>query len=555
MMQQAYPAESHEAERRSRNHWFPRRGRVGRRTSCSIRCQEIWKGIWWRKRDVGTGPITRHHSRRTTRSKTEMVRDTACWVFCSWVRYTTKQSLSARKAGRWVPNCASRCSMTNGPSTWDCQKVISDRGLHNRGGFAQGLVARGVQFRTIEVESPEQLWRTEGHGAILKGIIQRFWEACVRRIHRAGWEASPRCSEYLENPHGKLQVWQVMTWILEHSRLMPRMRAMSLGNRCQSANLRGEPFIEEDLSERVVRALLRKASPILKDSSVRDLVCFKTDQVRIDVSRPHHRFRRTKASMGYPSRDASLRSIGSSETSQRGRSLDMPGRGTGFIDATEPATQSNHRRRGRTSSRTWRHVRRWYAATWGQAIVPKTSKGSNRCDSRWARYGSSISIKEETQTRTGERPSRCSYVTSQKFFITRTSGARACGGFRTFRITGEQRALREMFQKSGTTGPGVEPAEDVWNRTHFAGGWQVHEETGVVVRIHDTPTALLNPESTGDCPIPKERLSGVRVTSLTGKDGSTQTIQDSWEDGQDKEFQNRIDREDCVHSDWEDHRT
>ena len=56
-------------------------------------------------------------------------------------------------------------------------------------------------------------------------------------------------------------------------------------------------------------------------------------------------------------------------------------------------------------------------------------------------------------------------------------------------------------------------------------------------------------ESTGDCPIPKERLSGVRVTSLTGKDGSTQTIQDSWEDGQDKEFQNRIDREDCVHSD------
>lgn len=117
------------------------------------------------------------------------------------------------------------------------------------------------------------------------------------------------------------------------------------------------------------------------------------------------------------------------------------------------------------------------------------------------------------------------------------------------RASNEPSPLREMFQRSGTTGPGVEPAEDVWNRTHFAGGWQVHEETGVVVRIHDTPTALLNPESTGDCPIPKERLSGVRVTSLTGKDGSTQTIQGSWEDGQDKEFQNRIDREDCVHSD------
>lgn len=29
-------------------------------------------------------------------------------------------------------------------------------------------------FRTIEVESPEELWRTEGHGAILKRIIQRM---------------------------------------------------------------------------------------------------------------------------------------------------------------------------------------------------------------------------------------------------------------------------------------------------------------------------------------------------------------------------------------------
>lgn len=57
-------------------------------------------------------------------------------------------------------------------------------------------------------------------------------------------------------------------------------------------------------------------------------------------------------------------------------------------------------------------------------------------------------------------------------------------------------------------------------------------QTGVVVRIHDTPrTALFSPDSTDACP---EKLSGVRVTNLTDRDGSTQTIQHSWGDGQNK---------------------
>ena len=50
---------------------------------------------------------------------------------------------------------------------------------------------------------------------------------------------------------------------------MPKMRATSLGNRCQSANLRGECSSKKSL---------KKAAPILEEYSLGDSVCFKTDQ-------------------------------------------------------------------------------------------------------------------------------------------------------------------------------------------------------------------------------------------------------------------------------------
>lgn len=36
------------------------------------------------------------------------------------------------------------------------------------------------------------------------------------------------------------------------------------------------------------------------------------------------------------------------------------------------------------------------------------------------------------------------------------------------RASNESSPLTEMFQRTGTTGPGVELAEDGWSRTHFA---------------------------------------------------------------------------------------
>ena len=85
-----------------------------------------------------------------------------------------RQPSSVRQADRLVPNCVYQ--MFNDKWTQNMgflEEAITERGWHNRGDFPRGLTARGVQFRTIGVKSPEQLGRTERRGAILKGIIHR----------------------------------------------------------------------------------------------------------------------------------------------------------------------------------------------------------------------------------------------------------------------------------------------------------------------------------------------------------------------------------------------
>ena len=50
--------------------------------------------------------------------------------------------------------------------------VTTDRGLHNRGAFAKGLIANGVRLRTAGLEAPEQIGRGERHGGIIKGLMK-----------------------------------------------------------------------------------------------------------------------------------------------------------------------------------------------------------------------------------------------------------------------------------------------------------------------------------------------------------------------------------------------
>ena len=90
-------------------------------------------------------------------------------------------------------------------------EVVSDRGLHNRGSFAQGLSARGVILRNVGVESPEQFGRVERHGGILKGMAQRM-------THEVGLSGKPQMREALaealstKNSQSRIKGFTRRTW-------------------------------------------------------------------------------------------------------------------------------------------------------------------------------------------------------------------------------------------------------------------------------------------------------------------------------------------------------
>ena len=95
--------------------------------------------------------------------------------------------------------------------------------------------------------------------------------------------------------------------------------------------------------------------------------------------------------------------------------------------------------------------------------------------------------------------------------------------------------LMEALQRSGETGPGVDLAQEGWNRSHLADTWQVDDKLGLVIREHKTPrTVLFSPSSLEDLPVERSRLSDVRITNVAHPSGKTVTIQDTWTDDQEK---------------------
>jgi hypothetical protein len=162
-------------------------------------------------------------------------------------------------------------------------EVVSDRGLQNRGSFAQGLSARGVILRNVGVESPEQLGRVERHGGILKGMIQRM-------THELGLSGELQMRGGLaealstKNSQSRIKGFTPCQWVFGKLPREPGMASdekMDMGVIEAMADERDEfakvneireearkAFIKEDLSRRVAKALLRKAAPINKEYGV-----------------------------------------------------------------------------------------------------------------------------------------------------------------------------------------------------------------------------------------------------------------------------------------------
>ena len=71
--------------------------------------------------------------------------------------------------------------------------VTCDRGVHNRGVFAQTLSAHGVYLRTASVEAAEQRGRCERHGGIIKQNLFLVVTACGKKGKAAMKMAAATC--------------------------------------------------------------------------------------------------------------------------------------------------------------------------------------------------------------------------------------------------------------------------------------------------------------------------------------------------------------------------
>ena len=172
--------------------------------------------------------------------------------------------------------------------------ISCDRGMHNRGVFSQTVQANGVRIRPAGLESPEQIGRVERRGDILKKLMKRI----IKETNAVGRDSMDMILTEALNAlnemsrHGGFAPSQ---WVLSK---LPRTPGC-LGDEEEAADigaiqghidgptefgiqtryrhLAREAFIRWDCSEKVGRAVLRKAAPLSGDYRVGDIVSYCRD--------------------------------------------------------------------------------------------------------------------------------------------------------------------------------------------------------------------------------------------------------------------------------------
>ena len=166
--------------------------------------------------------------------------------------------------------------------------VDRDRGTYNRGVFGSTLAKNGVAIRPAVLEAPEQIGRVERRGAMLKKMMSKS----VKDTHASGRASMDMILSACLNAanemtrHGGFALAQ---WVL--SRLPPTMgdedECLDVG--APQAHARGpttfgvqshyrvkarEAFVRWDCGERVRRAALRKAAPVVGSYQDGDFVSY-----------------------------------------------------------------------------------------------------------------------------------------------------------------------------------------------------------------------------------------------------------------------------------------
>ena len=159
--------------------------------------------------------------------------------------------------------------------------LTSDRGVHNRGVFANYLSSCGVHCRTAGLESPEQIGIAERHQGILKHLI----ESTVRQTgsigkHKMNLVISECC--IIKNEELRTGGFSPAQWVLgKQPRGVSRMLdedelgqigmfnsmgtadpQTEFGMRAQLKHAARKAFVQRDCSVKVARALTRNARPL-----------------------------------------------------------------------------------------------------------------------------------------------------------------------------------------------------------------------------------------------------------------------------------------------------
>ena len=169
--------------------------------------------------------------------------------------------------------------------------VHCDRGTHNRGVFSSTLAKNGEVIRLAGLEAPEQIRRLERQGDMIKKMMSKV----IKDTHASGRESMDMIlSECLNaanemTRHGGFASAQ---WVL--SRLPRSLATMGDEDECPDVSAlqahadgpttfgvqsryrakASEAFVRWDCGEKVRRAALRKAAPVVGSHQVGDIVSY-----------------------------------------------------------------------------------------------------------------------------------------------------------------------------------------------------------------------------------------------------------------------------------------
>ena len=171
------------------------------------------------------------------------------------------------------------------------KSIIVDRGLHNRGRFAELLTYHGVQMRFIGVEAHHQLGRGERQGGILKHLLQHVVEARQltglrafelllpeavfiknNRIHHGGFTPSQWTLGKLPLEVDSLTSEDSQRLLGTHQEVLDGETAFA--RQMQLRQAAKEAFSFVDASQRLRASMLRKTTPTRGPFLAGDLVCF-----------------------------------------------------------------------------------------------------------------------------------------------------------------------------------------------------------------------------------------------------------------------------------------